>query len=106
MRNEPTFLFRVPPLFDVHGMLGGLVKWLRILGFDAAFPCMDRRHGRIFVTSSLAKRYPDAVYVSSDTVFAQLKDVARLPCRDVAGPGLNQFGEYGARPTFITRLNY
>lgn len=75
MKNEPTFLLQVTPLFDVHGMLGGLAKWLRILGFDAAFPCVDPRHGRIFVTSSRAKRYPEAVYVSSGTALGQLKEV-------------------------------
>ncbi len=36
--------------FCVDGMLGRLAKWLRILGFDAEYPCASPSGGRIFVT--------------------------------------------------------
>ncbi|MDQ7782697.1 MAG: Mut7-C RNAse domain-containing protein [Desulfomonilaceae bacterium] len=38
------------PAFCVDGMLGRLAKWLRILGYDAEFPCSDPSPERIFIT--------------------------------------------------------
>ena len=46
--------------FDVDGMLGSLAKWLRILGFDAAFPRTTPSSGRSFVTM---KRMPVSLAV-------------------------------------------
>jgi uncharacterized protein len=68
------------PSFDIDGMLGGLAKWLRIVGFDAAYPCKAPRPGRIFVTAIRKKYCTLAVYVAMDEPLAQLKEV-----RDQAG---------------------
>lgn len=51
MTGEQNSSTEKPPSFALDGMLGGLAKWLRILGFDAAFPCGGPEPGRLFVTT-------------------------------------------------------
>jgi uncharacterized protein with PIN domain len=63
------------PNFDVDGMLGGLEKWLRILGFDAAFPRTSPRPGRIFVTKRTSTPDTNAVIVTAQRPFDQLIQV-------------------------------
>ena len=43
--NSPT------TSFEVDGMLGGLAKWLRILGYDAIYPIVIPSSGRIYITA-------------------------------------------------------
>jgi uncharacterized protein len=62
-----------PESFDVDGMLGKLAKWLRILGFDARYPCRVPSLGRIFVTARRRVTYSGAVIVGSNNCFEQLK---------------------------------
>lgn len=61
--------------FDVDGMLGGLAKWLRIAGFDAAFPRFRQRGGRWFVTAVKSKDGLLTLWVSSSRPLDQLKEV-------------------------------
>ncbi len=61
--------------FDVDGMLGRLAKWLRILGFDAAFPCSRPSSGRLFVTARRSAPCAEAIVVSGDDPHEQLKQV-------------------------------
>lgn len=61
--------------FDVDGMLGRLAKWLRILGFDAAFPRSRPSVGRFFVTSRRSAPHAGAIIVSGDDPHEQLKQV-------------------------------
>jgi len=63
------------PSFDVDGTLGRLAKWLRILGFDAAYPCKGPSKGRFFVTRRAVPDQLGAVTVSDGNVFRQLKEV-------------------------------
>jgi uncharacterized protein len=68
---NPDFI----PKFDVAGMLGGLVKWLRIPGFDARFPVSEPTAGRIFVTArEIPGRLADIVIRDQD-VMRQLRQV-------------------------------
>lgn len=59
--------------FDVDGMLGRLAKWLRILGFDAEYPVVRPRAGRVFLTRK--KSCASAIRVSSDDPLEQMKQV-------------------------------
>ena len=71
----------------LDGMLGRLAKWLRILGYDAAyFPDLDdnqlvrlaRAEGRILLTrdKELARRRGlDCLFVESDGLESQIKQV-------------------------------
>jgi len=61
--------------FDVDGMLGGLAKWLRIVGFDVAFPCPAPEQGRFFVTAVRSKRGSSNIVVSSSEPVEQLREV-------------------------------
>jgi uncharacterized protein with PIN domain len=61
--------------FDVDGMLGALTKWLRILGFDAAYPCSTPASGRIFVTMKRVAGRSDTIVVEDQDPVAQLKQV-------------------------------
>ena len=64
------------PAFDVDGMLGGLVKWLRILGYDAAFPRpKPTSPHRIFVTTAARKAQAGAVIVTAGHPLRQLAEV-------------------------------
>jgi len=65
-----------PPAFDVDGMLGGLVKWLRILGYDAAFPRPKPTSPlRVFVTTVPGKARAGDVIVSTEHRLRQLAEV-------------------------------
>jgi len=61
--------------FDVDGMLGALAKWLRIVGFDAAFPCHRPGPGRFFVTAARFKQYATSVIVTAAAPLEQLREV-------------------------------
>lgn len=61
--------------FGVDGMLGGLAKWLRILGFDATYPCSGTTEERIFVTMKKAPAGSPCVRVTSTRTLGQLKEV-------------------------------
>ncbi len=63
------------PCFDVDGTLGRLAKWLRILGFDAAYPRISPTIGRYFVTTKERIRGAQTVVVSSDDTMQQLEQV-------------------------------
>ena len=63
------------PCFDVDGMLGRLAKWLRILGFDAAYPRTAPGEGRYFVTAQKRAEVGQTIVVSSDDHMEQLKQV-------------------------------
>jgi uncharacterized protein len=68
-----------PPIpsasLDVDGMLGRLAKWLRILGFDAAFPRSRPSPGRFFVTARKSITYAGAIVVSGEDPSDQLRQV-------------------------------
>jgi len=61
--------------FDVDGMLGQLSKWLRTLGFDAAFPRSRPSEGRLFVTARRPVTYSGAIVVRGDDPSDQLRQV-------------------------------
>jgi uncharacterized protein len=63
------------PCFDVDGMLGRLAKWLRILGFDAAYPRISSTIGRYFVTTKDRISGGKTIVVSGDDPMEQLKQV-------------------------------
>ena len=63
------------PCFDVDGMLGRLAKWLRILGFDAAYPRISSTIGRYFVTTKDRISGGQTIVVSGDDPMEQLKQV-------------------------------
>jgi uncharacterized protein with PIN domain len=60
---------------DVDGMLGRLAKWLRILGFDTAFPRSRPSAGRLFVTARKSVAYAGAIVVSGEDPSDQLRQV-------------------------------
>jgi uncharacterized protein len=64
-----------PESFDVDAMLGKLAKWLRILGFDAEYPCEVPSQGRTFITARRRVRYSGAIVVTSKNCLEQLKSV-------------------------------
>lgn len=61
--------------FDVDGMLGGLARWLRILGFDTEYPCTRRSEDRYFVTANKKMLDPRAIVVQSNNPSDQLREV-------------------------------
>lgn len=61
--------------FDVDGMLGRLAKWLRILGFDTAYPCGKPSEDRYFVTANKRITDPRAIIVEGDDPAEQLRQV-------------------------------
>ena len=63
------------PCFDVDGMLGRLAKWLRILGFDAAYPRTAAGEGRYFVTTKEWTGAGQTIVVSGADTMEQLKQV-------------------------------
>lgn len=66
------------PAFDVDGMLGGLVKWLRVLGYDAAFPRpAPTSTDRVFVTTAAHKARAGDVIVTATHRLQQLAEVLR-----------------------------
>lgn len=66
---------RNSPRFDVDGMLGALAKWLRILGFDAAFPRTAPSAGRTFVTM---KRMPASLNIVRITTAGRTEQLAQF----------------------------
>jgi uncharacterized protein with PIN domain len=64
MMFDPVNREERDPSFDVDGMLGRLAKWLRILGFDAAFPRSVPSEGRSFVTMKKNARLPGSVRIT------------------------------------------
>jgi len=77
MNEHHTRDFASPrsPAFDVDGNLGVLAKWLRILGFDAAFPRKSASRGRVFVTMNRFHDSPLTVVVEDADPIGQLKQV-------------------------------
>jgi uncharacterized protein len=75
MDNDPPNLPIPSASFDVDGMLGRLSKWLRILGFDAAFPRSKPSAGRLFVTARRSVTYAGAISVSGQDPLEQLRQV-------------------------------
>jgi len=73
MDNHHSNLPTLSASFDVDGMLGRLAKWLRILGFDAAFPRSRPSAGRLFVTARKVARYADAIIVTGEDPQEQLR---------------------------------
>jgi hypothetical protein len=65
----------VLPRFDVDGMLGRVAKWLRILGFDAAYPCSRPSGDRLFVTARTAAASSRTVVVTSSRPAKQLRQL-------------------------------
>jgi uncharacterized protein len=63
------------PAFDLDGMLGALAKWLRILGFDASYPCRTPSSGRVFVTTKQVPGRLDTIIVDERDSLAQLRQV-------------------------------
>ena len=63
------------PCFDVDGMLGRLAKWLRILGFDAAYPRSAPSGEKYFVTTRKQERIPQILIVTANDSMEQLKEV-------------------------------
>jgi uncharacterized protein with PIN domain len=79
-----------PMTFAVDRMLGRLARWLRILGYDAAYGpelygaalvALARREGRLIVTrdTRLARRRdrPAMVFIERDGFRDQLREIAR-----------------------------
>lgn len=78
-----------PPRFLCDHMLGTLARWLRILGFDAAYPDpledealvdLAAREGRIVLTRDRdlnARRAVRSLYVASDVLEEQVRQVLR-----------------------------
>ncbi len=60
--------------FDVDGMLGGMAKWLRVLGFPAAYPRRAPGPGRFFVTTAKFKTFPLALIITGTTPLEQVKE--------------------------------
>jgi uncharacterized protein len=75
MDNHPSNLPIPSASFDVDGMLGRLAKWLRILGFDAAFPRSRPSTGRLFVTARRSVTYAGAIIVTEHDPIEQLRQV-------------------------------
>ena len=65
----------VSEAFDVDGMLGGLARWLRILGFDTEYPRRGCSEDRYFVTANKKMRDPRAIVVKSNNPAEQLREV-------------------------------
>ncbi|WP_157212069.1 Mut7-C RNAse domain-containing protein [Desulfomonile tiedjei] len=61
--------------FDLDGMLGSLAKWLRILGFDARFPCKKVAQDRYFVTTNRKLKNPQVIKVRNASPIEQLKQI-------------------------------
>jgi uncharacterized protein with PIN domain len=75
MVNQSSNLAGPSASFDVDGMLGRLAKWLRILGFDTAFPRSRPSVGRLFVTARRSVAYAGAIVVSGDDPSGHLRQV-------------------------------
>ncbi len=88
-----------PPRFLVDAMLGRLATWLRIVGYDAEYfpgedPALLRqawRDGRILLTRDThllrRRRLPPHLFIQSDHVAAQLRQVVEALHLDLTGRG-------------------
>jgi len=77
----------LPPKFAVDEMLGSLARWLRIMGYDATYEKdhdddsilrISKDEGRVILTRDeelAARGAPASVFVSSDDLDAQLRQV-------------------------------
>ncbi|MEJ2715888.1 MAG: Mut7-C RNAse domain-containing protein [Deltaproteobacteria bacterium] len=74
MMSDPVNREEGDPSFDVDGMLGRLAKWLRIMGFDAAFPRSAPSEGRVFVTMKKDVRRPGSVSITKIGPMDQLAE--------------------------------
>jgi len=75
METRPLNVPAASVCFDVDPGLGPLAKWLRILGFDAAYPCGEPSSGRFFVTARQAAGRFGTITVRSADVLEQVKQV-------------------------------
>jgi uncharacterized protein len=75
MVNHPPDREATSASLDVDGMLGRLAKWLRVVGFDAAFPRSRPSEGRLFVTARKSVTYAGAIVVSGEDPAHQLRQV-------------------------------
>jgi hypothetical protein len=73
--NDPSAQPVPSASLDVDGMLGRLAKWLRVLGFDAAFPRSRPSEGRLFVTARRSVTHAGAIVVSGVNFSDQLRQV-------------------------------
>lgn len=73
--NDPSAQPIPSASLDVDGMLGRLAKWLRILGFDTAFPRTRPSADRLFVTARKSIAYAGAIIVSGEEPREQLRQV-------------------------------
>lgn len=64
--------------FDLDGMLGNLAKWLRILGFDAKFPCKKVAQDRYFVTTNRKLKNPQVLRIHDGSPTEQMKQLFDL----------------------------
>jgi uncharacterized protein with PIN domain len=64
--------------FDLDGMLGNLARWLRILGFDAKFPCKKVAQDRYFVTTNRKLKNPQVIRVQNASPLEQMKQILDL----------------------------
>ncbi len=85
--SEDSRTFQTEEAFDVDGMLGRLAKWLRILGFDTAYPCRKPSEDRYFITANKRTRDPRAIIVEGSDPVVQLKQVLNA-ARVVPDPSL------------------
>jgi uncharacterized protein len=63
------------PSFEVDGMLGGLAKWLRILGFDAVYPSPTASGTRLFVTMKKKAVFGRVSRIQSGKPLRQLSEL-------------------------------
>lgn len=75
MKTRPTTIPASSVRFDIDPSLGRLAKWLRILGFDTAYPCKELSSGRFFVTTRPSPGRLGTITVQSEDVFEQLKQL-------------------------------
>ena len=65
-------------VFDVDGSLGRLAKWLRILGFDAAYPVAKPLPDRFFLTASVKRTGECVILVRAGQISEDLKRVVTV----------------------------
>jgi len=75
MKTRPLNIPAESVRFDIDASLGRLAKWLRILGFDAAYPCREPSTGRFFVTSRESTGRLRTITIQSGDVLEQVKRV-------------------------------
>ena len=75
MSNFQELSNAAAPAFDVDGTLGGLAKWLRILGFDATYPRPRPSAGRVFVTTKRRYSFLGTVVITEARPLRQLREL-------------------------------